>query len=98
MIGAYKHSVFMYSYKLTLIDSENYEIEERSDLGSERTIGTWSITGREIWLIPKKKITVDDHKKRDETDITDPKTEVVEVETEDTLALKTKIFKLVRTN
>jgi len=55
------------------------------------------MTGHGIWLTPKKKITVDVHKKRDERNITEPKVEVIEIETDDVLAPKTKDFKLVRT-
>jgi hypothetical protein len=97
MVGEYKHSVFMYSYKLTLTDSENYEVEESSDLGSERTIGTWKMAGRAIWLTPRKKITIDIHKKQEEREMTNSDAEVVEVVTKDVLALKAKDFQLTRT-
>jgi hypothetical protein len=97
MVGEYKHSIFMYSYTLTLKESENYEIVERSDLGSEKTVGTWTIRGQAIRLIPKKKITVDVHKNEEETNIVDSREEIVVIETKNLLMLKTKDFKLERT-
>jgi hypothetical protein len=88
LIGQYQHSLFMYSYTLTLRDSENYETTESTDLGSERTIGTWTIRGQAIWLTPKKKITTDVHKKQEEKTITDSKEEIVVIETKNLLTLK----------
>jgi hypothetical protein len=98
LIGEFKHSVFMYSYTLTLRDGENYEILESTDLGSEKTIGTWTIRGQAIRLTPKKKIIVDVHKKQDEKTITDSKEEVVVIETKDLLTFKkgTEDIKLER--
>lgn len=87
LIGEYKHSIFMYSYTLTLKDSENYEALESSDLGLEKTIGAWTIRGQAIRLIPKKKIIIDVHKKREEKTITDSKEEVVVIRTKDVLIL-----------
>jgi hypothetical protein len=96
MIGQYKHSLFMYSYKLTLTDDENYEIEESSDFGSEMIVGTWTMVGRRIWLMPKKQISIDVQKNRTEKEIIEPKVVVVEIETENVLAPKNRSFKLLR--
>jgi len=89
----------MYSYILTLTDSENYETLESTDLGSEKTIGTWTIRGQAIRLTPKKKIIIDVYKKQDEKTITDSKEEVVVIDTKDLLTLKKGIegIKLERT-
>jgi len=78
----------MYSYTLSLKDGENYETLESSDLGAERTIGTWIIRGQAIRLTPKKKITTDVHKKQEEKTITDSKEEIIVIETKDLLTLK----------
>jgi hypothetical protein len=58
LVGEYQHTSFMYSYILSLKDSENYEIVETTCLGRETTLGTWRIQGQAIRLSPKKKITV----------------------------------------
>jgi hypothetical protein len=97
MIGEYEHSIFMYNYKLTLIDSDSYKIEESSDQGSGETIGTWTLVGRQIWLTPKKGITIDVYRKQTEIDITSARIETVEVETDKLLVPKLKHFKLERT-
>ena len=88
LIGEFQHSIFMYSYTLSLKDGENYETLESSDLGAERTIGTWIIRGQAIRLTPKKKITTDVHKKQEEKTITDSKEEIIVIETKDLLTLK----------
>jgi hypothetical protein len=97
LVGEFKHSDFMYSYTLTLKDSENYETAESSDLGTVKTVGTWTIRGQAIRLTPKKKITMDVHMNKVETIITDAKEEVVVIETKNSLKLQTKDFKLERT-
>jgi hypothetical protein len=96
MVGEYSHSIFMYSYTLTLKDSENYEIIESSDLGSERTIGTWTIRGQAIRLTPKKKIHTDVHKMETERILDNPREEAVVIETKNLLRLLDRDFKLER--
>ncbi len=94
LIGEYKHSVFMYSFTLRLKDGKNYEMVETSDLGSEKTLGIWTIRGQAIRLTPQKKIIVDVNKKQKEEYITDSKEEVVVIETKNVLVPQNKDFKL----
>jgi hypothetical protein len=90
VIGKYKNStfVFMYSYTLTLKDSSKYETLESSDLGSEKTIGTWTIRGQAVRLTPKKKIIMDTNKIRTEKSVENSKEEVVVIATKNILTLK----------
>jgi hypothetical protein len=95
-VGTYEHSLFMYSYTLTLKDSENYEIVESSDLGSEKTIGTWTMMEKTIRLAPKKKITSNAHEKEIESVVTGSREEIIVIETKDLLIPMSRDFSLAR--
>jgi hypothetical protein len=89
MIGRYEHSSFMYSYTLLLQDSLKYVAIERSDIFSERTIGTWTILGTTVTLRPEKKINTiaTDRRVVQEMPITDPKEQNVMIVTSNVLAI-----------
>lgn len=100
LIGEYKHSIFMYSYTLTLKDSSKYETVERSDLSYKKTSGTWIIRGQAVRLTPKTLIKRDRATgQKEEEQITDSKEQVVVIHTKDILNLKTETvdLKLERT-
>jgi hypothetical protein len=52
LLGKYTHSFFMYEYFLTLSDSGQFHIEERTDLGTKITVGKWTGDDKTIRLIP----------------------------------------------
>jgi hypothetical protein len=92
LIGTYTHSSFMYSYSLTLKDSSKYFTIEKSDIFSERTIGTWTIRGQAVRLNPQKKINtiITERRVVQEKPDTDSKEEVVIIETANTLIITNK--------
>jgi hypothetical protein len=100
LIGEYKHSIFMYSYTLTLKDSSKYETVESSDLSYKKTTGTWTIRGQAVRLTPKTLFERDRATgQKKEEKIADSKELVVVIHTRDILNLKreTDDFKLERT-
>ncbi|MBX2895387.1 MAG: hypothetical protein KF856_01180 [Cyclobacteriaceae bacterium] len=92
LMGTYTHSSFMYSYTLILKDSSKYLTIEKSDIFSERTLGTWTISGKAVRLNPQKRINTlaTDRRVVQETSVTDSKEEVVIIETADALIITSK--------
>jgi hypothetical protein len=89
LIGEYKHSIFMYSYTLTLKDSSKYETVESSDLDYKKTTGTWTIRGQAVRLTPKTLFKRDRATgQKEEEKITDSREQVVVIHTRDILNLK----------
>jgi hypothetical protein len=89
LFGKYEYSIFMYSYSLTLNDSSKYETIESSDLGSERTVGTWTIRGQAVRLAPRIKFKRDAAtQKREEEKITTITEQAVVIESRNVLILK----------
>jgi hypothetical protein len=82
----------MYNYTLLLRDSSKYVAVEKSDIFSERTIGTWTIRGQAVRLNPQKKINITSTDRRvvQEIPVADSKEEVVIIETTDTLIITSK--------
>jgi hypothetical protein len=100
LIGEYKHSIFMYSYTLTLKDSSKYETVESSDLDYKTTTGTWTIRGQAVRLTPKTLFKRDRATgQKEEEKITDSREQVIVIHGKDMLNLKreTGDLKLERT-